>query len=177
MRLDPREGGEGAGERASKHAREGACPSARLGTGDRGPGASACPCPTRAAAPLPALACVSEGSAPASPHGVPTPSPRSSPLPQIGPYLRVAATPPASRHARAIVSMPSARRDLPYPRSAALRLLRASLVVSRPVPPLSSRWWQPPPRLRRIPLYSVLLIFPADAGFRRPRQRPAVPPS
>ena len=65
-------GGRGGSGRASQQAREGGCVSERA-TWDRGPGASACPCPTRAAAPLPALACVSEGSAPASPHGVPTP--------------------------------------------------------------------------------------------------------
>lgn len=77
-------GGRGGSGRASQQAREGGCVSERA-TWDRGPGASACPCPTRAAAPLPALACVSEGSAPASPNGVPTP-------PAARPCLRLAPT-------------------------------------------------------------------------------------
>ncbi|KAJ8789471.1 hypothetical protein J1605_021998 [Eschrichtius robustus] len=48
-------------------------------------------------------------------------SPRS-PRPRSSPLLRAAATPPAPRHACAIVSWPWARWEPPYPRSAALRL-------------------------------------------------------
>lgn len=152
-----------------------------------GPGAAASPCPgpTRAAAPLrplssiPASACAPadlapEDSAPAYPHGAP-PSPAGPrrPPPQSGPYLRVAATPPAPRHARAIVSLPSARGDPPDPRSAALRLLRASLAC--PPPPLFSRRWQPPSLLRRTPLRSAYFFRPTPASSRRHR-RPAFPP-
>ena len=112
MRRDLRAGGEGAGGQGS----EGECAAERA-TWARAPRLPP-PRPYPAATPLRPR---SSGRPPESQRTPHVSSPRS-PRPRSSPLLRAAATPPAPRHACAIVSWPWARREPPYPRSAALRL-------------------------------------------------------
>lgn len=70
-----------------------------------------------------------------------TPPTPVSPQPQSSPFLRAAATPPAPRHARAIVSRSWARRDPPYSLSAAPSLRSQSRRVPARSPAFPSRWW------------------------------------
>lgn len=111
---------------------------------------------------------------------------RGPPRPQRSPFLRAAATPPASRHARAIVSPRSAVWDPSWPRSAALRRLFACLAGSPAAPAFLSGWWPPPSLLAETPLDSGLPVFSwpppgvlrsaPEASLSGPRPRTCRPP-
>lgn len=87
------------------------------------------------------------------------PAAAGRPRPQRSPFLLAAATPPASRHARAIVSPRSAVWDPSWPRSAALRRLLACLAGSCAAPAFLSGCWPSPSLLAETPLDSGLPVF------------------
>lgn len=161
-------GARGRGEGASRRVR--GCAAERA----TGAGAAACP---RSPARLPRPSGPSPfWRPPARPRPRTPLSPRSPP-PRSSPSLRAAATPSASRHGRAIVSPPSACRDAPPPRSAALRLRRASLAGTRPSPAFLLTPGRPPPRSGRHPFTQFCVFLPADAGLPPVCTRGPSPPA
>lgn len=163
--------GAGGKEREGEGGRE-CARRARPGLGDFAPHPASAPLrPHSVRTP----ACAPATPAPASPQA---PSPRSPPL-RSSPFLRAAATLPAPRHARAIVSRSSAPWDPPDPRSAALGLRSqprrvpagcphapgfSLTLVAAPIPPLAG-----------TPLVSSSFFRPTP-GSSRPHLKPAFPP-
>lgn len=158
--------GPAGGRGKSGRAREGARQSARPGSG-----VPACrrPGPTRSLRPSSpswsAPACEPADLAPAPPH---TPSPKSPP-PLSSPFLRAAATPPAPRHGRAIVSRPWARGDPPF-LGARPFVSAASPAAFRPVSPLFPHTGgSPHPAAGGHPFTQICLFFRADGGLPLPK--------